>query len=107
MRALYIYYSSSVCMKSRFTPRSAGTPPSYFPISCTSVESKSIPADVNAHFTLLTQAVGREAINAGANQSNCNKSCCLKSGIKKVYNNAPYILNTYTVIELLPNLQGK
>lgn len=69
MCALYIYNPSLVSVESCLAPRTSRTPPSYFPVSRTAVEAKSVAIDINTHFALLAEAVGCEAVDASANET--------------------------------------
>lgn len=69
MLTLYVNYSASIRVEGRLAPRSPRAPPSNLAVSRTAVESKSVPADRDAHLALLAEAVGREAVHTGTDET--------------------------------------
>lgn len=72
MRALYIHYPPSISVKSSLAPGPPGAPPSDLAVPSAAVEPEPVASHVDAHLPLLTEAVGRETVDARADQANCN-----------------------------------
>lgn len=69
MLTLYINHPTPIRVKSRFAPGSARAPPPDLAVSCAAVKSEPVPADIDAHLSLLAKAVGREAIETSADET--------------------------------------
>lgn len=70
---LYVNYSSPVSVKSCLAPRTSGASPADLPVPGAPIEPEPVPPHVDAHLSLLAEAVGSERVNTGADQTNCNK----------------------------------
>lgn len=73
MSALNVHYPPSEGVEGCLAPGASRASPPDLPVSSTAVEAKPVASDVDAHLPLLAEAVGGEAVDAGADQTDCNK----------------------------------
>lgn len=73
MLALYINHSTPIRVKSCLAPRSSRAAPSNLSVPCTTVKPKSVSSDGDAHLALFAEAVRREAVHTGADETDWNE----------------------------------
>lgn len=72
--ALDVDYPPPEGVERSLAPGPAGAPPPDLAVPGAPVESEPVPADVDAHLALLAEAVRREAVDAGADEADCNNT---------------------------------